>query len=167
MENEDMSEQILQDQAVELEQLMPRVLRRLYTLDPDHPANDLPVAQLKVCTILQAGPRTHSAISEELGISVSATTQIADRLERAGLVERVAGVCDRRTKYLQLAPHGMEMMRTRRETRVQRTRLALAELSPEARLKTLDVIRALLTASIAVTPDWPHGDPAGIRQEQG
>jgi DNA-binding MarR family transcriptional regulator len=162
-----MSDDTLQDQAVELEQLLPRMMRRLYTLDPDHPANDLPVAQLKVCTILQSGPRTHSAISEELGISVSATTQIADRLERAGLVERIAGVDDRRTKYLQLAPHGMEMMRTRREIRVHRTRCALAQLSPEARQATLDVLRALLAASVAVTPDRPHGDPVGLRQEQG
>jgi DNA-binding MarR family transcriptional regulator len=162
-----MSDNTLQDMAVELEQLMPRVMRRLYTLDPEHPANDLPIAQLRVCAILQSGPRTHSAISDELGISVSATTQIADRLERAGLVERLAGVDDRRIKYLQLAPHGMEMMRTRREIRVQRTRIALAELSPEARQATLDVMRALLEASGAVTPDWPHGDPVGARQEQG
>jgi DNA-binding MarR family transcriptional regulator len=162
-----MSDDILYDQAVELEQLMPRMLRRLYKLDPDHPANELPLAQLRVCTILQGGPRTLSAISEELAISVSATTQIADRLERAGLVERVAGVDDRRTKYLQLAPHGMEMMRTRRELRVKRTQNALAQLSPDQRQMTLKVMRAMLEASHSVVPDLPHGDPVGVRQEQG
>ncbi len=146
---------------------MPKMMRRLYTLEPDHPVNELPIAQLRVCTILQAGPRTLSAISEELNISVSATTQIADRLERAGLVERVAGVDDRRTKYLQLSPQGMEMMRTRREIRVRRTKEALVLLSPEMRLATLDVLRALLDASCIVVPDVPRGDPSGIRQEQG
>ena len=162
-----MTDEVLYGQAVELEQLMPRMLRRLYTSDPDHPANDLPLAQLRVCTILQGGPRTLSAISEELAISVSATTQIADRLERAGLVGRVAGVGDRRTKYLQLAPHGMEMMRTRRELRVQRTLAALGELSPEQRQATLDVMRAMLAASYTVVQDPPNGDPVGLRQEQG
>jgi DNA-binding MarR family transcriptional regulator len=162
-----MSDETLYEQAVELEQLMPRMMRRLYSLDPEHPANELPLAQLRVCTILQTGPRTLSAISDELAISVSATTQIADRLERSGLVERVAGVDDRRTKYLQLSPSGMEMMHTRRQIRVERTRAALALLSPEDRQAALALMRRLLEASFTVTPDIPFGDPAGVRQEQG
>ena len=79
-----MSEELLLVQAGKLESLLPTLMRRLFTLDPSHPANDLPLAQLRVCTILQAGPRTVSAIGEELRISVSAATQIADRLEKAG-----------------------------------------------------------------------------------
>src|SRR5215472_9587622 len=99
-----MNDESLISQAAKLECLLPKLMRRLFTLDPSHPANELPVAQLRVCVILQAGPRTVSAVSEELGISVSATTQIADRLERAGLVERVAERDDRRMKLLRLTP---------------------------------------------------------------
>src|SRR5260370_5467911 len=105
-----MNEDILLAQAADLESLLPKLMRRLFTLDPSHPANELPVAQLRVCTILQAGPRTVSTISEELGISVSAVTQIADRLERAGFVERVAGQDDRRMKKLQLSAHRPEVI---------------------------------------------------------
>src|SRR5207245_7427659 len=96
-----MSEDTLLTQAASLESLLPKLMRRLFTLDPSHPANELPVAQLRVCTILQSGPRTVSAIGEELRISVSAATQIADRLERSGLVERVAEPDDRRMKKVQ------------------------------------------------------------------
>jgi DNA-binding MarR family transcriptional regulator len=167
MSDDELSDDELYNLAVELEQLMPKVLRRLYTLDPDHPANELPLAQLRVCTILQAGPRTLSAISEDLGISVSATTQIADRLERAGLVERIAGVDDRRMKYLQLSPQGVEMMRTRRDIRVRRSLVALEHLTPEMRQTTLEAMRALLVASNAVLSEPPHGDPVGVRQQQG
>ena len=47
-------------------------------------AAELPLAQLRVCGVLCDGPRPMSAVSRELGVSLSAMTQIADRLERAG-----------------------------------------------------------------------------------
>lgn len=162
-----MKAKTLQEQAEYLEQLLPRLMRRMFTLDPDHPAAEMPVAQLRVCTILQTGPRTLSAISEELGISVSATTQIADRMERAGLVERIASVDDRRTKYLQLTPHGRELMRTRRALRVRGVEMALAQLTLDQRHAIIQGIQTLLEASIATAPELPHTDPVGIRQEQG
>ena len=130
-----MSEDTLLTQAADLEALLPKLMRRLFTLDPSHPANELPVAQLRVCTILQAGPRTVSAISEELGISVSASTQIADRLERAGFVERVAGQDDRRMKKLQLTLHGAEV---------------------------LQALHVLLEASLATAPRVPEAEPIGV-----
>jgi len=52
------------------------------------PAVELPLAQLKVCSLLYGGPLSMSAWAE-LGVSLSAMTQIADRLERARLVKRV------------------------------------------------------------------------------
>src|SRR2546422_11362362 len=121
------------EQAARLESLIPRLARRLFALEPNHPAAELPVAQLRVCSILQAGSRTPSAIGEELGISVSAVTQIADRLELSGLVERVAARDDRRVRRLQLTPRGEEMMRSRRETRIRSAAEALQQLPAELR----------------------------------
>ena len=43
-----------------------------------------------------------SSLGRELGVSLSAITQIADRLERAGLVTRVAKGGDRRVRRLEL-----------------------------------------------------------------
>lgn len=161
-----MSDDTLLALAAQLECLLPRLMRRLFTLDPNHPAMDLSLAQLRVCTLLQAGPRAMSAISEELGISVSAITQIADRLERAGLVERVTGQDDRRMKKLQLTPHGAEIMRSRREQRIRGAADALAQLPPDAREAVLAALEALVEASRATAREVPHEDPDAARLEQ-
>lgn len=159
-------DETLQRQAQELECLLPRLMRRMLTLERDHPATELPLAQLRVCTILQGGPRTLSAIGEELNISVSATTQIADRLERVSMVERVCGQDDRRTKKLQLSPTGAEMMRSRREQRTLHAARALAQLTPEQRESALHALQSLMDAVNATVPPAPHEDPLGVRQEQ-
>ena len=147
-----MSDELLLVQAAKLESLLPQLMRRLFTLDPCHPANEMPVAQLRVCTILQSGPRTVSAIGEELRISVSAVTQIADRLERADFVERVAEPDDRRMRKLQLTPHGAGVMCSRRETRVQGVAAVLETLPPAARAEVLQAFHVLLDASLATVP---------------
>ncbi|MCA1595738.1 MAG: MarR family transcriptional regulator [Chloroflexi bacterium] len=134
-------------QAADLEYLLPGLARRLFTLDPDHPVNDLPVAQLRVCTILQAGPRTISSISEELDISPSATTQLADRLERAGLVERSPSQADRRQKILGLTRHGNDLMRSRRSGRVRCAALILERMPAPERQKLIDAANAVLNAA--------------------
>jgi DNA-binding MarR family transcriptional regulator len=156
-----MNEELLLDQAAKLESLLPKLMRRLFTLDPSHPANDLPLAQLRVCTILQAGPRTVSAIGEELGISVSAATQIADRLERVGFVERVAERDDRRMKKVQLTAHGDEVMASRREKRVQGVAAALEKLPPAAREELLRAFHVLLDASLATASTPLEEEPFG------
>ena len=61
-----------------------------------------------------------SALGRELGVSLSAMTQIADRLERASLVDRVNQGADRRVRLLQLTEKGQEMMRRHDEVRVRR-----------------------------------------------
>src|SRR5580704_18080599 len=96
-------EDVLQEQALQLESLLPALNRKLFTLVPDHPSAEIPMAQLRTCSILQFGPRTMTSLSEELGISLSAMTQIADRMERAGLVERIMMREDRRQRLLQLS----------------------------------------------------------------
>lgn len=139
-------------QAAQLEQLLPELARRLFTIDPEHPLGELPISQLRVCALLQAGERTMSQVGDEIGVSVSAVTQIADRLEAAGLVERVAQCAggDRRTKRLRLTDHGEALMRSRRTQRVNRVEQALAQLPPEARSQVLDAVRQLLATSQAL-----------------
>ena len=161
-----MQDDHLLEQAAQIECLLPKLMRRLLTLDPSHPVHELPLAQLRVCVILQSGPKTMSALSDELGISVSAVTQIADRLEASGYVERLAGPDDRRMKVLQLTPLGADLMRARRETRVKRTAEALGQLTCRQRQDVLDAVRMLLEASEATAPVPPIEDPVGIRIQQ-
>jgi len=156
--------ELIKAQAEQMERILPSILRRLFTLDPDNPVAEMPVAQLRVCTILQHGPRSMSAVSEELGISVSAMTQIADRMERGGLVERMSGQDDRRCKQLQLTAYGQELMYSRRQMRVQRAAEALEYLSAEERIATLNVLHGLFEASLAISAPVRE-DPIGARQE--
>lgn len=145
-----MSDDLLRKQGEEIVQLLSMLMRRLFTLGADDdPAMEIPGAQMRVCGILRDGPRTMSCLSSELGISQSAMTQIADRLERAGLVERVQESDDRRCKRLALTARGVEIMQARRGRRVLRTMEALSALEPVSRDAAVAALTALLDASTA------------------
>lgn len=92
-----------------------------------------------------------SQLGEELHISVSAVTQMADRLEKVGLVERILEENgDRRTRHLQLTLHGQSLILARRALRTDRAAHTLALLPPLMRETVLDVLETLLTASRAL-----------------
>jgi DNA-binding MarR family transcriptional regulator len=142
-----MSERDIREQAAIVTGLLPKVMRRLFAIDADDPAMDLPIAQVRVCGVLHDGPKTMSMLSRELGISHSATTQLADRLERAGLVERVVETDDRRVKCLQLTMRGAQIMEKRGERRVRRAEDALSGLTPRERAEIISALETLLDAS--------------------
>src|SRR5438067_772845 len=148
------------DQAEELEDLLPRLMRRLFARDPALLTEELPVAQIRLCSILQDGPRTMTALSEELGISVSAITQLAIRLEKIRFVERVVHERDRRMRLLRLTEYGRETMRYRRELRVRSAANHLARLSGAGRADLLTALRALLDAC------QPPAAPLAIDENQ-
>jgi DNA-binding MarR family transcriptional regulator len=106
----------------------------------------LTVSQLRLCGTLYDGPRPMSAVSRELGISLSAMTQITDRLERARMVKRVTEGSDRRIKCLQLTRRGEEIMRRREDDRVRRVLAAIEHLSPETRTEVVAGLESLLSA---------------------
>ncbi len=142
-----MTEDILREQSEEIVALLSRILRRLFTLAADDPAMEIPGAQMRVCGVLRDGPRTMGSLSNELGISQSAMTQIADRLERTGMVERLQPEDDRRCKRLALTAHGVQMMEARKERRVQQALKALETLTPEQRSGAVSALALLLEAS--------------------
>src|SRR3972149_6505887 len=133
----------MMDQSVKLEQakaiasLLPALMNELFTLD-NNPVADLPLAQLRVCAILYDGPRPMSALSKKLGVSLSAMTQIADRLERAKLVSRVARGNDRRVRCLQLTPQGEEAIEREVASGVRRLFPALNHFLPKSRKRIVD-----------------------------
>jgi DNA-binding MarR family transcriptional regulator len=141
------SHETLREQSEAVVALLSRLMRRLFTLTVDDPAMELPGAQMRMCTVLWDGPRTMSALSDELGISSSAITQIADRLERADMVERLPEADDRRCKKLALTAKGVEAMQERRERRVLRTLNTLQSLSLEERDAAVAALTTLLDAS--------------------
>jgi DNA-binding MarR family transcriptional regulator len=112
----------------------------------DDPIAELPLAQLRVCGILYHGRRSMSALSKELGVSLSAMTQIADRLERSSLVQRVGQESDRRVRSLQLTDRGENILRHREQTRTRRACAALSQLSPDVQE---DIVAAIHTFAAA------------------
>ena len=88
-----------------------------------------------------------SAISDELGISVSAVTQLVDRLEESGLVSRTFCKNDRRAKELNLTPFGWEIMNERKRKRVDNVLKALLQLTPDDRQSALKSLNALINAT--------------------
>lgn len=144
---------VLAGQAEEVAKLLLAILQQLFFVE-DRFSSRLPVAQLRVCGVLHRSARSMSALSQELGVSLSAMTQIADRLERAGLVRRVAEQSDRRVKQLQLTPRGTKMMQLREESRIARISAALARVSPEAQCRVRAALEELAQAA------RPDGQPA-------
>jgi DNA-binding MarR family transcriptional regulator len=144
-------DEVIRKQASEMESLLPALLRNLFLIEGDDPGMELPVAQMRVCTMLRDGPIAMSALGKDLGISLSAITQITDRLERAGMVQRMPEEEDRRVKLLQLTTHGQEMMRARQERRLRSVSEVLDRMSCDDREAVLPALRCLLKAARAAS----------------
>jgi DNA-binding MarR family transcriptional regulator len=136
------------EQARAIVDLLPAIMRQLFA-GSDDPTEELPLAQLRVCNILQHGPRSMSVLSREIGVTLSALTQIADRLERAGLVNRLAEENDRRIRCLQLTDRGKQIMRLQADFRARRVSEALKRIPPEDRESVLASLELLLGACTA------------------
>jgi DNA-binding MarR family transcriptional regulator len=146
------------EQAKTFVSLLIEVWRQVFLPD-DGQVSELPVAQLRVCGTLFRGPRPMSALSRELGVSLSAMTQIADRLERAHLVQRVATGSDRRIKCLQLTPRGEKIMRIREDVRAQRAAAMLEHLPPTVREGALESLQRFAGACAEMKQRGvAHGD---------
>lgn len=137
------NEMDIRRQAEEIVELMPRLMRRLLTVEPEDPAADLPVAQIRVCSLLIGGDRSISCLSRELGITMSATTQLADRLERNGMVERCADEDDRRVRSLCLTQKGRAIMQARKEKCIVRVLQALETLPAADRARLAESLQTL------------------------
>jgi len=135
-------------QARKIDSLLFALIRQLAVEDDDAVA-ELPLAQLRVCGVLHGGSRTMSALGRDLGVSLSAMTQIADRLERANLVKRVAEGNDRRVRSLRLTARGENVMQRREDARADRTLAALAKLSAKKQKEVTAALQLLLDACLA------------------
>jgi DNA-binding MarR family transcriptional regulator len=141
------------------------LVRNLFTVD--NLLRRLPVAQLRVCGALCRGPQAMSALSRELGVSLSAMTQIADRLERAGMVRRVAAQGDRRVKQLCLTANGRRTMQRREEARSRRMAEALDGLTPAAQARVQAALEELVAAAVASSTTRARrsdGAPRAVRE---
>jgi DNA-binding MarR family transcriptional regulator len=155
-----MNQTVSPEQAAEFVGLLQSLLREL-TIGTNDPAIELPLVQLRVCRVLCSGPQSISAISRELGVSLSAVTQLADRLERAKLVRRLAEDNDRRIRCLRLTAHGERLLRQHDEERVRRMAAVLKHLTPKARDEAASTLDRLVQASVAARGQNGNGKSGG------
>jgi len=110
---------------------------------------DLPLRQFKVCLALYRQSRSMSEIGRELKLSPSAVTQVSDRLERRGLIERAFQDDDRRVRMLRLTRKGQQLVRTREEKQLRRIATALEALTTN---EVGQVMTGLETLAQSCTP---------------
>jgi len=135
------------DRAIRIEGQLPQVLRRLFKPDPNDPLVELPVGQMRMMRLLMMKAWTPSNLGEELCLSVSAVTQMANRLDSIGFVDRIEDPTDRRVKHLTLTHVGRELMVRRRERRVYRLESVLAKMPAERQIEFMVLLEELLEAS--------------------
>ena len=86
--------------------------------------------------------RPMRVLADHLGSEPSNVTGLADRLQEAGLVQRVAGT-DRRVKVLQLTPEGRRLRERLAEQAASRSTVT-ARLDAEERRTLADLLDRLL-----------------------
>ena len=93
-----------------------------------------------------------------LGVAMSTATQLADRLEGLGLVERRADPTDRRVVRLALTERGEAALSELHRQRDERITTAMERLSPEDRRAVLTGLELLERAAqdVAPPPSGPH-----------
>jgi DNA-binding MarR family transcriptional regulator len=131
-------------QALELDSIFKSLARKV--LVDDDPAAEMPLGQLRVCLALYEDSRSMTQLSRELGVSQSAITQIADRLQGSGMVTRSPAGDDRRVRSLQLTSRARKILRLREENRIGRVVALLNEMPAEARDNVLTALSALSEA---------------------
>lgn len=134
--------------AAEANELLMSIVRDLLYVE-DRTSN-LPLRQLRVCARLYDGALSMSQLSRRMGVSLSAMTQIADRLERAGLVTRVANGPDRRVRCLTLTASGRRAMRAREKARLAKLSAAFEMMNDKSRVELIEGLRAFQDACASI-----------------
>ena len=98
---------------------------------------------------------TPGQVSERLGVTGGNTTGIVDKLEEAGLIQRLPHPQDRRVTRLELTPTGQELYAQVRPVFDQRIVDLLGSLSEDDRQQMIQLLRRLL-ANLPIEPACGH-----------
>ena len=130
---------------------------------------ELTMPQVRTLILLSQGSRRMGDLAEYLGRSMSATTNMVDRLLRKGLVERVEGVSDRRVVACQLTPKGAETV----EQFLRMGRMRSEALAAVLTVQELEVVvpaMVILAEALGrqAPPDFAGDDPdSDDRESEG
>lgn len=142
------------------------VIKSLYARDAQIPGLlELPVAQLRVLNVLGRGPEerrpTMGELADALSVALSTATQIAERIEKRGLVRREhSDPDDRRVVRLALTETGRGLMAERRRLRHERLDQAMAQLTDEQAGALVLALTPLAAAARQAAQDEAQADAA-------
>ena len=156
-----------------------RVMRALFFEEKALPELEaLPQSQLRLLFAIGFNPdATMTEFSERLCVSQSTVTQLADRLVRRGLVERIADPADRRVVRMHPSDAGRDILDRAERARRLTLEAVWSILSEEQRLEVVHGLQALGSAAESVRVaqgrpllPWPPKrrgpeDPGGARNE--
>lgn len=107
------------------------LLRRLRREDD---ASGLPAPQLSALSVIVfAGPVTLGALAEAEQVRPPTITRLVDKLESAGLVNRVPDAVDRRVSRVAATPKGVKLLHDGRRRRVASLAASLRDLPEKER----------------------------------
>lgn len=143
------------ERVEELARLLPGTMLRLFPPPREQsPLWDLPLPQLRTLHALRRrGDLTMREVAGCLGVAMSTATQVADRLEGLGLVERGADSTDRRVVRLMLTERGRAALAELHQQRDERIAAALDRLRAEEQEAVLTGLRLLAEAAREAAPD--------------
>jgi DNA-binding MarR family transcriptional regulator len=131
-----------------LEGLARELMRRFDVLTreflvPQESANLSRSETTLLAFIAEHGPATMSEISSLLGMALSSTTGLVDRLVERGLVERARPESDRRTVRVLLTSRGKKALEAFTADRIRLARGMLERLEPAEREVLLGYFRKM------------------------
>jgi len=137
------------ERAARIEALASRMRQASGTLHPEGWLDlDLTITQLKALLVVQARqPLTLTALASAIGVAQTSASALVERLVRLGMLSRRDDPENRRQIRLELASEGEAVLHRIEERSAQRTREALALMSPEG-LAALETALADLTAAL-------------------
>lgn len=141
-----------------LEEFFMETLRRLHLELAQHMVSGVTGGQFFVLKkINDRGSLTVSEVAGELGVSLSAITALADRLYKAGLVERRRDEKDRRLVWLELTREGRRVVGLCQEGR-QKVAVKYFGQLPDEDLERLVAIFEKLIAIVRSTDNCETGE---------
>jgi DNA-binding MarR family transcriptional regulator len=109
-------------------------------------------AQARVVRLLADGPLNMAAIAERLAIVPRSVTDVVDRVEEAGLVNRRPDPDDRRSTLVELTPAGRQLVEQLVAARRACAESVIGSLDPGDRATLLRVLREMASAGHVGAP---------------
>ncbi|RNC62823.1 MAG: Transcriptional repressor MprA [Candidatus Dichloromethanomonas elyunquensis] len=96
-----------------------------------------------LCIIYEKGLITMGELCKDISSACSTATDLADKLERAGYVERLREKKDRRVVRLNILPKGEKLVKSVIEQRSEKLGAVLEAFDEEEKMKTISFLETL------------------------